>query len=496
MERAISLSSSSWAYGKKSLKLGPPPYSNTISVRPSCGRPLAMPLGTHSVQSQTPREKETFGFGLLGRYRLPSRRRPGFRRLFRHKLAEMAETDKNIEIWKVKKLIRALEAARGAITSAQQRLKLYNKVPPNGLVLYTGTIVTEDGKEKKVTIDFEPFKPINASLYLCDNKFHTEALNELLESDDKFGFIVMDGNGTLFGTLSGNTREVLHKFTVDLPKKHGRGGQSALRFARLRMEKRHNYVRKTAELATQFFINPATSQPNVAGLILAGSADFKTELSQSDMFDQRLQAKILNVVDVSYGGENGFNQAIELSAEILSNVKFIQEKKLIGKYFEEISQDTGKYVFGVEDTLKALEMGAVETLIVWENLDINRYVLKHSTSGETVIKHLRKDQETDQNNFLDSATSAELEVQEKISLLEWFANEYKRFGCTLEFVTNKSQEGSQFCRGFGGIGGILPNQLLDSVQREPVLAPLPVTELALLNCTHLKKLREGSRTTD
>ncbi len=54
----------------------------------------------------------------------------------------------------------------------------------------------------------------------------------------------MDGNGSLFGTLSGNTREVLHKVSVDLPKKHGRGGQSALRFARLRMEKRHNYVRK------------------------------------------------------------------------------------------------------------------------------------------------------------------------------------------------------------------------------------------------------------
>jgi len=70
------------------------------------------------------------------------------------------------------------------------RLKLYNRVPPNVLVLYTGTIVTEDGKEKKVTIDFDHFKPINASLYFCDNKFHTEALNELLESDDKFGFIV------------------------------------------------------------------------------------------------------------------------------------------------------------------------------------------------------------------------------------------------------------------------------------------------------------------
>ncbi|KAF9617877.1 hypothetical protein IFM89_039096 [Coptis chinensis] len=418
-------------------------------------------------------------------------------------MSDAHETDKNIEIWKIKKLIKALEAARGngtsmislimpprdqiarvtkmlgdefgtasniksrvnrqsvlgAITSAQQRLKLYNKVPPNGLVLYTGTILTDDGKEKKVTIDFDPFRPINVSLYLCDNKFHTEALNELLESDDIFGFIIMDGNGTLFGTLSGNTREILHKFSVDLPKKHGRGGQSALRFARLRMEKRHNYVRKTAELATQFYINATTSRPNVSGLILAGSADFKTELSQSDMFDPRLQAKILNVADVSCGGENGFNQAIELSAEILSNVKFVQEKRLIGKYFEEISQDTGKYVFGIDDTLKALEMGAVEILIVWENLDINRYLLKNNVTGETVIKHFNKEQEANQSNFHDSDTSADLEIQEKTSLLEWFANEYRKFGCSLEFVTNKSQEGSQFCRGFGGIGGILRYQL-------------------------------------
>ena len=147
------------------------------------------------------------------------------------------------------------------------------------------------------------------SLYLCDNKFHTEALSELLESDSRFGFIVMDGNGTLFGTLAGNTREVIHKFTVDLPKKHGRGGQSALRFSRLRDEKRHNYVRKVAELAVQHFIT--TDKVNVTGLVLAGSADFKTELSQSDMFDPRLASKVIKVVDVSYGGENGFNQVRE-----------------------------------------------------------------------------------------------------------------------------------------------------------------------------------------
>ncbi|RKP36219.1 peptide chain release factor eRF/aRF subunit 1 [Dimargaris cristalligena] len=407
-----------------------------------------------------------------------------------------SETDKNVELWKIKKLIKSLQMARGngtsmislvippkdqisrvakmladeygtasniksrvnrlsvlsAITSAQQKLKLYNRVPENGLVVYCGTIITDEGKEKRVSIDFEPFKPINTSLYLCDNKFHTEALSELLESDSKFGFIIMDGNGSLFGTVCGNTRDVIHKMTVELPKKHGRGGQSALRFARLREEKRHNYVRKVAELAVQFYIT--NDKVNVTGLILAGSADFKTELGQSDMFDQRLQAKIIKTVDVSYGGENGFNQAIELSAEALVNVKFVQEKKLIQQYFDEISLDTGKYCFGVDDTLKGLEMGAIETLIVWENLDINRIIMKSST-GEEIVKHLTKVQEKNREEFLDKDTGAEMEVISTMPMLEWLAEKYKDFGANLEFITNRSSEGAQFVRGFGGIGGLL-----------------------------------------
>ncbi|GME89218.1 hypothetical protein B5S28_g4428 [[Candida] boidinii] len=408
---------------------------------------------------------------------------------------EPEEAEKNIEMWKVKKLIKNLEKARGngtsmisliippkgqipmiqkmlvdeygtasniksrvnrlsvlsAITSTQQKLKLYNRVPPNGLVIYCGEVLTDEGKEKKLTIGFEPFKPINTSLYLCDNKFHTEALSELLESDDKFGFIVMDGNGALFGTLSGNTRDVLHKFTVDLPKKHGRGGQSALRFSRLRDEKRHNYVRKVAEVAVQMFIT--ADKVNVSGLILAGSADFKNELSRSDMFDGRLQSKIVKIVDISYGGENGFNQAIELSAEALANVKFIQEKKLITQFFDEISQDTGKFCYGIDDTLKALDLGACEIVIVYEALDVVRYTLKNSEGNEVIAQ--ASPSTPKENYMLDKDTGAEMEIISEQPFLEWLAENYKNYGATLEFVTDRSSEGSQFCRGFGGIGALL-----------------------------------------
>ena len=104
------------------------------------------------------------------------------------------------------------------------------------------------------------------------------------------------------------------------------------------------------------------------------------------------QSNYKYVVVLSVGGENGFNQAIELSSDTLANVKFVQEKRLISKFFDEISQDTGKYVFGVKDTLACLEMGAVETLIVWENLDVNRFELMNSSSGEVVTKMLSSQQ--------------------------------------------------------------------------------------------------------
>ena len=101
----------------------------------------------------------------------------------------------------------------------------------------------------------------------------------------------------------------------------------------------------------------------------------------------------MKVVDVSYGGENGFNQAIELAGETLSNVKFLQEKKLICAFMEEIAQDTGKICFGVNETVEGLGMGAIDTLIVWENLDLMRYELRNPSTDITHVVYKTPKQE-------------------------------------------------------------------------------------------------------
>ena len=85
--------------------------------------------------------------------------------------------------------------------------------------------------------------------------------------------------------------------------------------------------------------------------------------------------------------------------------------------------------------LKALELGAVADLIIWDNLETNRYVLRNYQLGKEMVMYMTKEQEGNENLFHDEG-GAELEVIEKEPLVEWMASNYKKFGCNLEFVTD------------------------------------------------------------
>jgi len=306
---------------------------------------------------------------------------------------------------------------------------------------------------KRTIIVIEPIKPIHLFLYKCDSKFHTELLKEMLQSDDRYGFIVMDGNGVLLASVVGNDLKIIAQYSVDLPKKHGRGGQSALRFMRLRMEARHNFLTKICEMASKAFLDVHTNKVNCRGIVVAGSAGFKDQLVSSKMLDPRIQSSLISVVDVAYGGRQGLEQAIELSAKDLKDCTLFQQKKMLSKFFEEISTDSGKFCFGVEDTLAALESGAVETLLVWENLPIIRSAMR-TTSGEE-HKIICSDPKAKSVNSPSSNQEIQWEVESSELLVDWFAENYSKFGAKLELLQDVTSEGSQFCKGFGGCGALL-----------------------------------------
>ena len=150
-------------------------------------------------------------------------------------------------------------SVQSAIVTSRNVLRSFKEVPPNGLIVYVGEITLPNGKQTKAKYAIEPFKPINKSQYLCHSSFDTSILKDLLVSDEVFGFIVMDGQCTLFATLNGDHKKILQKYSVIIPKKHSKGGQSAQRYGRIRQGERHKYISKVADLAAHHFIDPQTN---------------------------------------------------------------------------------------------------------------------------------------------------------------------------------------------------------------------------------------------
>lgn len=92
--------------------------------------------------------------------------------------------------------------------------------------------------------------------------------------------------------------------------------------------------------------------------------------------------------DIQYGFEDGLNHAITQAADALANVRFVEEKALITKFFEEINLDTGMIVFGVNDTMKALEMSAIDKILLYDEIEITRYDILNPSTGKTTTWYL------------------------------------------------------------------------------------------------------------
>jgi peptide chain release factor subunit 1 len=371
-----------------------------------------------------------------------------------------------------------------ALSSAQGRLRLYtqNTLPTNGLVLYTGIVYdNEQQREKKISICIEPIQPLQHALYRCDGHFITDFLQQqIMDSVNdlharRYGIIVIDGSGTLFARLDPHQgATVLKRIQVSLPKKHGRGGQSAARFDRLRREAIHNYLSKVAENAKSVYIdNQQHGLANVDGFIISGSANLKQELVKSDLLGLQIQPKIIRIVDVSYGGDNGLQETLRLCTDLLADIKLTQERQLLDEIFSHIKlssatneTNTVSYAIGVDETSLLLNEGGglIDRLVVWEDLTAIRYVYqKRDKETIVIIANNEQEAQTKLKILLKESDNEQIECIDETNLIDYLTEHYKEMNIRLHLVTDRSPEGQQFRLGFGGCVAILRYPISTSV---------------------------------
>ncbi len=344
-----------------------------------------------------------------------------------------------------------------AITRVSQRLKLFKEVPENGLVIFCGAIPQNGpGSERLETYVEIPPEPIKIYLYRCDARFHTEHLEEFLKEKETYGILVLDSSAATYAILRGRRLEVVREITSGIPGKHRAGGQSAARFQRLREAKVVEYFKRVGSHANEIFLEI----PDLKGILLGGPGPTKQDFEKGGYLHYTLKDRVLATLDTAYVGEPGVEEILDRAPEILSRVRYVEEKRIMQEFLYEIGHNTGLATYGEEEVRRSLEAGAVKTLLLSEGLDIVRVTVKCTvcdyTKQETMpSRSLQSFEQGLSGQPCPQCKTPTLQIAEVKELIEDLAELAEKAGSDVEIISTETEEGVMLRDSFGGIAATL-----------------------------------------
>ncbi len=329
-----------------------------------------------------------------------------------------------------------------------QRLKYFKKPPEHGMVILSGVVDLGGGKQKHITEIIEPPEPVPLYKYHCDSTFYLEPLKEMLKEKKVYGLIVIDRREATIGLLRGKRIEVLSYTTSMVPGKHRQGGQSSVRFERLRQIAIHEFYKKVGEKATEALL---PYKDDLLGVLIGGPSPTKEEFYEGEYLHHELQKKVIGLFDVSYTDESGLYELVEKAQDALQELDLMREKRLMNKFLHEIARD-GLAAYGEKEVREYLNMGAVDTLLLSEALRYERVKYQCPVCGKEKEITVKEGIENPPTCEEDGSTMEEVERQDIVLELTELA---ESSGANVEFLSTESEEGAMLYNAFGGIAAIL-----------------------------------------
>jgi len=337
----------------------------------------------------------------------------------------------------------------GALESILSRLRYYRQPPRNGLVMFVGHKQIGADQTEMVQYVIEPPEPVPTFIYRCDSQFFTQPLHDMLIEHDVYGLVVIDRSEATLGVLKGKRIEVIKNVHSLVPSKHRMGGQSARRFERLIEQAAHEFYKKVGDLMTEAFLN----RKELRGVLVGGPGYTKEYFIKGDYVHHEIMKKVLpTYIDVGDTDDYGLREMVERARSVLTGLDLMREKDLVQKLMLEVSKiDGGLAAYGEANVRHALDIGAVEMLLLSEGIRKSRAKLKcPSCSYENT-------------ETIDSAhgpgqcpkCEAQLSVVEAHDLIEELTATAEKTGTRVEMISKESEEGELLVRAFGGLAAIL-----------------------------------------
>lgn len=339
---------------------------------------------------------------------------------------------------------------QSAIEVIMQRMKLFPKPPEKGLVLFVGMIPRGGpGTEKMETYVFEPPETVQTYIYHCNSEFYLEPLQEILAEKDIYGLAVIDRKEATIAVLRGKRIDIVKHLTSGVPGKHKAGGQSQRRFDRLIDLAAHEFKKRIGEHMNDAFL----SIPDLKGVIVGGPGHTKEEFVEGDYLHHEVKQKIITTVDTSYTGEFGIREVMDKSMDVLTEIDVMREKKLVQKFLHELVDENGLSSYGEAEVRHNLTIGAVEVLLLSEDLKKKRLIYHCPSCKGTAEKTVKKEAEEPD---LDCPTCGEkMKTEEGRDLIDDLVDLAEEAGSEVEIISTETEEGMQLFKAFGGVAAIL-----------------------------------------
>ncbi|WP_440988556.1 peptide chain release factor aRF-1 [Haloarchaeobius baliensis] len=335
-----------------------------------------------------------------------------------------------------------------ALTSIKDRLRYYKNPPENGMVLFSGAVDSGGGQTDMVTKVLEgPPQPVESFRYHCDSAFLTEPLEHMLADQGLYGLIVLDRREANVGWLKGKRVVPVKSASSLVPGKQRKGGQSAQRFARLRLEAIDNFYQEVAEMANDLFV---PERHDLQGVLVGGPSPTKDEFLDGDYLHHELQDKVLGKFDVAYTDESGLYDLVDAADDVLADAEIMEDKELMQEFFKQL-HDGNKATYGFEPTRENLVMGSVETLLISE--DLRKDVVTYDCPDGTEEYELIDSRKNTPTHTCDDGT--EVEAAEREDAIEFLINIAEQRGTETKFISTDFEKGDQLYNAFGGIAGLL-----------------------------------------
>ncbi|MBN1786557.1 MAG: peptide chain release factor 1 [Candidatus Methanofastidiosa archaeon] len=344
----------------------------------------------------------------------------------------------------------------GALEKVVSHLRLFPSTPPNGLVIFAGNISDKEGVSDLQLFSLEPPEPISVRIYRCDQEFVLEPLKELIEERDIYALLILERNEATIGILKGKNIEMLEHLTSGVPGKSRAGGQSSVRFARLREEAAKEFNERIGEHFNRHF----HGMENLKGIIVGGPGLTKEKFVEGDFLHYELQQKILGTLDTVYTEEYGLRELVEKADEILADLAITEEKKIMARFFKELISDSGLAAYGEKEVRHFLVLGAVDVLLLSEDVDKYRVTIKCGNCGhgkELTVDYGKLGAIEDQvpNMKCPDCGNLRMQIADKMSLEKEFSDIAENMNTNIMLISTETEEGKQLLKAFGGIAAIL-----------------------------------------